>query len=123
MNANQVSPRVTVVYRPLKVPPCTLDMPVTSRRRRSGQRRRAISPSTQNTTLAPAIPLADPVLPERSHYFDVGVVQKLLPGLEVGLAAYYKLARDQIDVGQFGQALVLNEFNYERGENRGIERK
>jgi len=45
------------------------------------------------------------------------------PWLEVGLDAYYKLARDQIDVGQFGQALVLNEFNYEKGENRGVEAK
>jgi hypothetical protein len=77
----------------------------------------------QNTTLQPPISQADPVRPERAHYFDAGVDQMLAPWLEVGLDAYYKLARDQIDVGQFGQALVLNEFNYEKGENRGVEAK
>ena len=41
--------------------------------------------------------------------FDVGVVQKILPipGLEVGIDAYYKTARDLLDDGQFGAAYVL----------------
>jgi outer membrane receptor protein involved in Fe transport len=123
VDANQVSPRVSVVYRPFEG--TTLHAGYARYFTPASQLLAAPSNLSlyENTTLAPAIPLADPVLPERSHYFDVGVVQKLLPGLEVGLAAYYKLARDQIDVGQFGQAHVLNEFNYERGENRGIEAK
>ena len=48
-----------------------------------------------------------PVLPERSHYFDVGVDQKLLPGLTVGADAYLKIATDLLDDGQFGQAVVV----------------
>jgi hypothetical protein len=36
---------------------------------------------------------------------------------------YYKTARDLLDDGQFGQALVLSGFNYERGENLGVEGK
>jgi hypothetical protein len=39
---------------------------------------------------------------ERSHYFDVGVNQILIPGLTVGFDGYYKLARNLIDEGQFG---------------------
>jgi outer membrane receptor protein involved in Fe transport len=69
------------------------------------------------------ISCASPVLPERSHYFDVGVTQKVLPGLEVGADVYYKIARDLLDDGQFGQAYVLTGFNYDRAVNKGIELK
>ncbi|MGY3237119.1 hypothetical protein ACVMAJ_004009 [Bradyrhizobium sp. USDA 4448] len=75
----------------------------------------------QNTTQQPEVNLADPVRPERSHYFDVGVTQKLLPGLEVGVDGYYKMARDLLDDGQFGAAYVLTAFNYEKGDNYGVE--
>jgi len=63
------------------------------------------------------------VQPERSHYFDVGITQRIFPGLDVGIDAYYKIARDLLDDGQFGAALVLDAFNYETGINRGIEFK
>ena len=80
----------------------------------------------QNTTAqAPPGSANDPVLPERSNVFDVGVVQKInaIPGLEVGLDAYYKTAADLLDDGQFGQAYVLTAFNYARGINEGVELK
>jgi outer membrane receptor protein involved in Fe transport len=44
-----------------------------------------------------------------------------LPGLEVGVDAYYKLVRDLLDDGQFGQAYVLTGFNYDKGFNKGVE--
>src|ERR1700721_1111394 len=77
-----------------------------------------------NTTGAPNAGQAnDPVLPERSHYFDAGVDQKITFGcygpashdcasLEIGLDAYYKIAKHLIDKRQFGQARVLSAFNY-----------
>jgi outer membrane receptor protein involved in Fe transport len=82
-------------------------------------------PTAPLNTLTPEVPLNSPVLPERSHVFDVGVVQKIwpIPGLEVGIDGYYKIARDLLDDGQFGAAYVLNGFNYERGENIGLELK
>jgi outer membrane receptor protein involved in Fe transport len=55
--------------------------------------------------------------------FDVGVDQEILPGLVVGIDAYYKNARDLLDDGQFGAALVLNGFNYDKAENAGVELK
>ncbi len=76
-----------------------------------------------NTTAAPEVTQSDPVLPERSHYFDVGVDHKVLPGLTVGVDAYYKIARDLLDDGQFGQAYVLDGFNYDKGFNEGVELK
>ena len=76
-----------------------------------------------NTTQQPSIAGNDPVLPERSHYFDVGVDQKVVPGFTVGADAYYKVATDLLDDGQFGQALVLTQFNYAKAYSEGVELK
>ena len=76
-----------------------------------------------NTTAQPDVPLADPVKPERSNYYDVGVDQVLLPGLTMGVDAYYKQATDMIDDGQFGSAVVLTQFNYAEGFSEGGEFK
>jgi outer membrane receptor protein involved in Fe transport len=73
------------------------------------------------TTLQPSINVSDPVRAERADVYDVGVVQKLLPGLEVGLDTYYKHAVNLIDDGQFGAAYVLTAFNYAEAENAGVE--
>jgi outer membrane receptor protein involved in Fe transport len=79
----------------------------------------------QGTVAAPAVTQNDPVLPERADVFDAGVDQKIwpIPGLEVGLDGYYKIARDLLDDGQFGAAYVLDGFNYAKGNNLGLEFK
>ena len=41
--------------------------------------------------------------------------------LDLGVDAYYKIATDLIDNGNFGQALVLSAFNYAKGINEGVE--
>ena len=119
VNANQLSPRISFTYKPFEnttfhagyaryfTPPVLVEA----------------APANialfNNTTGAPnAGQPADPVLPERSHYFDAGVVQKIKFGcasdgkncsnLDLGVDAYYKIATDLIDNGQFGQALVLS---------------
>ncbi|MGB6285159.1 MAG: outer membrane beta-barrel protein, partial [Xanthobacteraceae bacterium] len=77
-------------------------------------------------------PIGNPLLPERSHYFDAGIDQKILLGcysaqskdcstLDLGIDAYYKVAKDLIDNGQFGQALILSGFNYAKGVSQGVE--
>jgi outer membrane receptor protein involved in Fe transport len=132
-DANQFSPRLSVTYKPFEnttfhagyaryfTPPTLVEA----------------APANiglfANTTGAPNAGQAnDPVLPERSHYFDVGVDQKIPLGctspsakdcssLDLGVDAYYKIATDLIDNGLFGQALVLSAFNYARGYNEGIE--
>lgn len=68
-----------------------------------------------NTTAAPAVRQDDPVKAERSHYFDVGINQVVVPGLTVGLDGYYKLATNLIDEGQFGAPIILTAFNYAKG--------
>jgi outer membrane receptor protein involved in Fe transport len=123
VDANQLSPRFALVYKPFEG--TTLH---------AGYARYFTPPyqaqATQsnvalfaNTTNQPDQFTADPVKPERSHYFDVGVDQTVLPGLTMGLDAYYKMARDMIDDGQFGAAVVLTQFNYARGYSEGGEFK
>jgi outer membrane receptor protein involved in Fe transport len=123
VDANQVSPRAVVVYKPddgttihagyarYFTPPMQAQAATSN-----------IALFT-NTTNQPEVPLADPVLPERAHYFDVGVDRKVLPGLDVGADVFYKIATDMIDDGQFGQAVVLTQFNWAQGYSEGAEFK
>ena len=122
VNANQLSPRVDLVYKPIDG---TTFHAGYARYFRAAVAQVIAAPTniaaTANTTAQPENFQQNPVLPERSHYFDVGVVQKITPNLQVGVDAYYKIARDLLDDGQFGQALILSGFNYERGYNSSVE--
>jgi outer membrane receptor protein involved in Fe transport len=125
VDANQLSPRLSVTWKPYD-----------GTTFHAGYARNFTPPEqvlaaptnlalVQGTTAQPSVSANDPVQPERSDVFDIGVVQKIypIPGLEVGVDAYYKTARDLLDDGQFGQAYVLTAFNYARGENEGLELK
>jgi outer membrane receptor protein involved in Fe transport len=132
VDANQLSPRINFTYKPFEfttfhagyaryfTPPVLVEAAPANIALFNG------------TTGASTTPGTSPVLPERSHYFDAGVDQKIplacasptAPDcsiLELGIDAYYKLATDLIDNGNFGQALVLSAFNYAKGITEGIE--
>ena len=132
-NANQLSPRVSLTYKPSEdttfhagfartfTPPVQVIAAPTNTALYTGCPA-PMYPSTCTTAQAPSVPPAYyPMLPERASIYDVGVVKKLLPGFEVGADFYLKQARDPIDDGQFGQALVLEGFNYEKAENIGLK--
>ena len=123
VDKNQVSPRASLVYKPWE-----------STAFHAGYARNFTPPDQviatptnlalfNGTSAAPSTSGNSPVLPERSHVFDAGVDQRVLRGLDIGVDAYYKIATDLLDDGQFGQALVLDGFNYEKGRNAGIEFK
>lgn len=123
VDANQFSPRVNLEYRPFTgttlhagyaryfTPPPQVA---------AGPTNIALFDGTVAASSCPAEGCGL-VQPERSHYFDAGITQTIFPGLEVGVDAYYKIARDLLDDGQFGAALVLDAFNYEKAVNKGIE--
>ena len=73
------------------------------------------------TTNAPASSVSSPVRSERSHYFDAGISHQFSAALTATLDAYDKRATDQLDEGQFGQALIFSPFNYAHGHVDGIE--
>jgi outer membrane receptor protein involved in Fe transport len=125
VDANQLSPRINVTWKPLD-----------GTTFHAGYSRNFTPPEqvlaaptnlalVQGTTQQPGVLANDPVLPERSNVFDVGVEQKVfaIPGLTIGMDGYYKTATDLLDDGQFGAAYVLTAFNYARGENEGVELK
>jgi outer membrane receptor protein involved in Fe transport len=120
-NESQVSPRVNIVWQPVDA--TTLH---------AGYSRYFTPPPLETvpsgnvtafngTSGASAVTTDDPVRAERANYYDVGITQKLLPGLNAGLDAYYKTAQNQLDDGLFGQSLILSSFNYTQGKVGGVE--
>jgi hypothetical protein len=123
VDANQLSPRIALVYKPFAGTSIHVGY---ARYFTPPYQAQAVTSNIAlftNTTNQPEVPLNDPVRPERSNYYDIGIDQTLLPGLTVGADAYYKDARDMIDDGQFGQAVVLTQFNYSSGYSEGFELK
>jgi outer membrane receptor protein involved in Fe transport len=123
VDANQFSPRAALIYKPFDGTTFHAGYARYFTPPMQAQATQSNLALFTNTTNQPAIPNNDPVLPERSHYFDVGVDQKIVPGLTLGLDAYYKIATDLIDDGQFGQAVVLTQFNWGHGYSEGAEAK
>ena len=130
VDANQLSPRINLTWKPqddttFHVGYARTFTPPTQVIAAPVNLALVTPPTAPANTQTPAVPINDPVLPERANVFDIGIVQKIraIPGLEVGIDAYYKLARDLLDDGQFGQAYVLSGFNYANGINEGVELK
>jgi outer membrane receptor protein involved in Fe transport len=118
---SQFSPRVNVVWQP--DPTFTV---------RAGYARYFTPPPlTQvsansiavlaGTVAAPEVTQNTPAMAERADYFDVGVTVKPLRGLTMGLSAYYKIAQNLLDEGQFGAPISLTSFNYANAIVKGVE--
>jgi outer membrane receptor protein involved in Fe transport len=123
VNANQFSPRAALVYKPFEGTTFHAGYARYFTPPMQAQATQSNLALFNNTTAQPDQLNNNPVLPERSHYFDVGMDQKLGPNLTIGLDAYYKIATDLIDDGQFGQATVLTQFNWGRAYSEGVEAK
>jgi outer membrane receptor for ferrienterochelin and colicins len=74
-----------------------------------------------NTVYYPAVPQDTAPYSERDNYFDLGVQQKLTRSLTIGLDGYYRTAKNLIDEGQFGEAIIETPFNYKHGKIHGGE--
>jgi outer membrane receptor protein involved in Fe transport len=122
VTATQLSPRLGAVYQ--WTPQTTLHAAYS--RYFTPPPAELVSPKTlalfANTSAAavPGVP-NDPVLPERTHYFDIGVTHRLTPSLNLGVDAYYKQVTNLLDEGQFGPAPIFTPFNYEQGRVSGVE--
>jgi outer membrane receptor protein involved in Fe transport len=121
VSGNQLSPRIGAIY---ELTPDT--------KLHAGFARYFTPPSTeliapvtisafQNTTGALPTTASSPVVPETDNYYDIGAIQKVSDHLTLGVDAYDKEARNLLDEGQFGSALIFAPFNYTKGYVRGIE--
>lgn len=118
---NQPSPRVNIIYQPADMttlhagyaryftPPAPENVPSTTITKFNG------------TSNASEVTADSTAKAERANYFDAGVSQGIIPGLQVGVDAYYKQADNQLDDGLFGASLIPSNFNYRKGEVYGVE--
>ena len=120
-DAQQLSPRANLVWR--------LD---DSTSMHAGYARYFMPPTLQYvppptvkafeyTTDAPYNGKDDPPRVERDNYFDLGLSRQITPDLQVTGDTFCKLARNLMDDGQFGAAVILNNFNYTSGTVYGAE--
>jgi outer membrane receptor protein involved in Fe transport len=121
VDSSQLSPRINLVYQPQDS--TTLHI---------GYARYFTPPPLElvsqesvtkfaGTTNAAPITEGSPVQAERSDYYDVGATQKVTSDFHVGLDGYYKVARNQLDEGQFGPTVIFSPFNYAKGDVYGAE--
>jgi outer membrane receptor protein involved in Fe transport len=120
-NEQQISPRANLVWKvddatSLHLGYARYFMPPTLQ---------YVPPSTvkafEYTTDAPFNARDDPPKVERDNYFDLGISRQLMPGWQITADAYCKLAKNLLDDGQFGSAVILNNFNYSSGMVDGAE--
>jgi len=123
ISARQFSPRIALVYQPAD----STSVHAGISRYFTPPMQAQATPSNialfDNTTQQQAINQADLVRPERATYFDVGIDHRLSEQFSIGADTYYKRSTDTLDDGQFGQAAVLNQYNYAEGYSQGVELK
>ncbi len=122
-NGGQLSPRVNLVWQALQdttlhagysryFPPPPFEL-VGSETFAKFLNSTALPPGSVTADTAPSA--------ERADYYDVGVQQKLLGRLTLGVDSYYEPSKNLIDEGQFGAPIILTPFNYRDGRIAGIE--
>ena len=120
-NESQISPRINLVwkiddatsfhigYARYFMPPTLQHVPL------------ATVKEFEYTTDASFNESDDPQKVERDNYFDAGFSRQLLPGWQITGDSFCKLAKHLLDDGQFGSAVILNNFNYQTGTVYGAE--
>jgi outer membrane receptor for ferrienterochelin and colicin len=120
-NEAQLSPRVNLVWK--------VDDKTTAH---IGYARYFVPPPVQyvpattiekfaNTTNAPDNFIDDPPKVERSNTYDIGASEQFTKAWQVNVDGYYKQAKNLVDLGQFGNAVILSPFNYKYGLVYGAE--
>ncbi len=119
VRGGQISPRLAVVwqagpqtrihagYARYFSPPSLYDIP-----------QRSLEKFVDTTNASP-VDVNSASLPQRSNYYDVGVLQGLVNHWSVGLDTFYQQLTDALDVGQLGNTLVFAYFNYAEGRIEG----
>ena len=90
VDANQLSPRIALLYKPLAGTSIHVGY---ARYFTPPYQAQAVTSNIAlftNTTNQPEVPLNDPVKPERSNYYDVGIDQTVLPAVSYTHLDVYK---------------------------------
>lgn len=63
----------------------------------------------------------DKVKVEKSNYYDVGIAHRFNSYVNLSVDAFFKDAKNLLDEGQFGNALIYKPFNYRDAKIYGLE--
>ena len=102
-------------------PPPTSAMRAISCRPRCNTFRRPPSKNSNTPPTLLSMTADDPPKVERDNYFDVGLSRQITPAWQITGDSFCKLAKNLLDDGQFGSAVILNNFNYSSGTVYGAE--
>jgi TonB-dependent receptor-like protein/carboxypeptidase family protein len=75
-----------------------------------------------NTTNAAPVSNGNDKIPaERDDYFDVGIRQRVIEGLNVGIDGFYKQGHDQLDLAQLAGSQVFAPLSYSQSRAWGSD--
>ena len=58
---------------------------------------------------------------ERTNHFDIGLNHKFSKELNLGIDGYFKDVKNMLDEGQFGNALIYSQYNFQKAKIYGLE--
>ena len=73
------------------------------------------------TNAAPVNSGNDKIEAERDDYFDVGIRQRVLESVHVGVDGFYKIGHDQLDLAQLAGSVVTAPLNYRESRAWGSD--
>ena len=73
------------------------------------------------TNAAPVNSGNDKIEAERDDYFDVGIRQRIMEGVNVGVDGFYKFGHDQLDLAQLAGSVVTAPLNYRESRAWGSD--
>ena len=82
---------------------------------------RTVEKFADTTAAAPVNSGNDKVGAETDDYFDVGIRQRIIEHLNVGLDGFFKLGQNQLDLAQLNGTLVTAPLTYRRSRGWGSD--
>jgi outer membrane receptor protein involved in Fe transport len=73
------------------------------------------------TNAAPVNSGNDKIEAERDDYFDAGIRQRVVEGLNLGVDGFYKIGHDQLDLAQLSGTVVTAPLNYRESRAWGSD--
>ena len=80
-----------------------------------------VQKSKNTTNAAPVNSGNDKIEAETDDYFDAGVRQRVVEGVNVGVDSFYKFGHDQLDLAQLAGSVVTAPLNYRKSRAWGSD--
>ena len=64
---------------------------------------------------------SSPLKSERNNFYDLGVSHKFNKSLTLAIDGYFKDIKNLLDEGQFGNAMIYSQYNFQKAKIYGLE--